>query len=407
MTDNQTNSRSLTIFEPRNVRTLAELAPQSYQDNLLSHTRCLEAGNQLLARVKQEGMSDTLDMDIARFIEKAKVTVRKMNGKRTPVTQLFDQIRKVYTSLENDIDPTKTDSIPNQLQAYRNDYARRKQEEEERRRRDEAMRQAKENARQRYRTDVETDYLSQLNALINTAVNELNDLDRSINLDNLDNFAAVADSIKAFNCELSDEWCATCASTAHRPPQLTPDECRAIQAAVMSSLAPSLKEKYLLELQDTRQTILDRLPSKKTELQRIAKASAQEAQRIKAEMEQRERAEAERKEAELRERQQQEAAQKQLQSQRQEMDSLFGMPATPTAAYIPKTQVKKKAVVSNPDDVMKIVSFWWSQEGCRRSLEDLCKDFRKQINFANAAANSKDNPMFITGLQYADEIKAK
>ena len=71
------NKQAMTIFEPHNVRTLAELAPQSYRDNLLSHTRCLEAGNQLLARVKQEGMTDALDMDIAKYIDKAKITVRK------------------------------------------------------------------------------------------------------------------------------------------------------------------------------------------------------------------------------------------------------------------------------------------------------------------------------------------
>ena len=58
----------------------------------------------LLLRVKKEGMTDALDMEIAKFIEKAKVTVKKMNDRRTPVTQLFDQIRKVYTSMENDGD---------------------------------------------------------------------------------------------------------------------------------------------------------------------------------------------------------------------------------------------------------------------------------------------------------------
>ncbi|MDE5653610.1 MAG: hypothetical protein K2I48_09145, partial [Muribaculaceae bacterium] len=58
-------STALTIFEPANVQTLARLAPQSYQENLLSHTRCLEVGSALLLRVRNEGMSDDLDMQIA------------------------------------------------------------------------------------------------------------------------------------------------------------------------------------------------------------------------------------------------------------------------------------------------------------------------------------------------------
>ena len=49
------NAQALTIFEPRNVQTLAELAPRSYRDNQLSHTRCLEVGSALLLKVRKEG----------------------------------------------------------------------------------------------------------------------------------------------------------------------------------------------------------------------------------------------------------------------------------------------------------------------------------------------------------------
>ena len=64
------NTQALTIFEQKNVQTLAELAPQSYRENQLSHTRCLEVGSALLLRVKKEGMTDALDIEIAKFIEK-------------------------------------------------------------------------------------------------------------------------------------------------------------------------------------------------------------------------------------------------------------------------------------------------------------------------------------------------
>ena len=57
--------------------------------------------------------------------------------------------------------------------------------------------------------------------------------------------------------------------------------------------------------------------------------------------------------------------------------------------------------------MMAIVAFWWSQVGCSMSVEELAKEFKKQINFANAAANSKDNPMFISNVRYEDDVKAK
>lgn len=398
------NSQALTIFEPKNVQQIAELAPQSYKDNSLSHFRCLEAGRQLLERAKTEGMSDALDMEIAKFIEKAKVTVKKMNGKRTPVTQLFDQIRKVYTSMENDVDPTKADSIPNQLQAYRNAFAKKKHEEEERRRRAEAARQAKENAKARYRADVEEDYLKQFNALVNKSINELTDMDKQLTLDN---YEIIFDGIKEYSCELSETWCQTVVSNAYRPAELTPDECRAIQANVMAGLTNRFKEQFPFEVQSTRDDIFDRMPSKKKELERIAKASAEEAAKIKADMEAKEREEAARKEAERKEREKQEATASQLAAQKQEMDGLFGMPVAAPASYQPKTQVKKKVVVETAEDIMKVVAFWWSQVGCTLSMEELCKEFKKQITYANTAANSKDAPMFISDVNYVDDVKAK
>lgn len=398
------NSQSLAIFEPKNVQTIAALAPQSYNENQLSHTRCLEVGRKLLERAKKEGMSDALDMEIAKFIEKAKATVRKMNGKRTPVTQIFDQIRKVYTSMENDVDPSKAGSVPYELQLQRNAFAKKKHEEEEHRRREEAARQAKENAKVRYRADVEADLLNQFNALVNKNINALTDMDKQLTLDN---YEIVYDGIKEYNCEFPEAWCQSVISGAHRPAELTPNECRTIQTEVMSSLTSRFKEQFPFEVQSMRDDIFDRLPSKKKELERIAKASEEEAARIKAEMEAKEREEAARKEAERLEREKQEAAAAKLAAEKQEMDGLFGASVVMPASYQPKTQVKKKIVITSADDVMKIVAFWWSQEGCKKTVEELSKEFKKQITYANNAANSKNGPTFIADVKYEDDVKAK
>ena len=50
-------------------------------------------------------MTDEIDKEAALFIEKARKTVRKMNEKRSPVTKLFDDIRREFTVIENAIDP--------------------------------------------------------------------------------------------------------------------------------------------------------------------------------------------------------------------------------------------------------------------------------------------------------------
>ena len=397
-------STEVAVFEPQNMQMMGEIAIDSYKRNNTSHANTIKRGQELLDRIKVEGMTDELDKDLAEYIRLVGITVKKMNSRRSPVTKMFDMVRKAYTSFENGIDPSKAGTIPYQIQQHRNAFAKKKHEEAERRRREEAARQAKENAKVRYRAEVEDDYVKQFNALVNKSINELTDMDKLLTLDN---YEIIYDGVKEYICELPETWCQTVISGAYRPSELTPEECRAIQANVMAGLVTRFKEQFPFEVQSTRDDILDRLPSKKKELERIAKASAEEAAKIKADMEAKEREEAARKEAERKEREKQEATAAQLSAQKQEMDDLFGLPVAAPASYQPKTQVKKKVVVETADDIMKVVAFWWSQVGCTLTMEELCKEFKKQITYANTAANSKDAPMFISDVNYVDDVKAK
>ena len=147
-------TKALTIFEPKNVGTIAQIAPQAYNENRLSHDRCIEVGNHLFTRAAAEGMSDSLDQEIALYIERAKKTLKKMNAKRSAVTQMFDMIRSAYTTLENEIDVTKKGTVVCNLQSARNAYAAEKQAQLEAARREQMLRQRAEAARAKYAEDV-------------------------------------------------------------------------------------------------------------------------------------------------------------------------------------------------------------------------------------------------------------
>ena len=134
-------SQELVIVKQENIQTIVSAAPQSYQDNKISREKCIEAGQAILAAIQAQGMTDELDQQAAQFIEKARKTVKKMNERRSPVTKLFDDIRKEFTAMENAIDPLKADTIPYQLQQLRNQFAAKKRAEEEERRRREYERQ--------------------------------------------------------------------------------------------------------------------------------------------------------------------------------------------------------------------------------------------------------------------------
>lgn len=396
----------VTIFEPQNVAVIAQAAPQAYKENSISHDRCLQFGQELLDRVNAEGMSDTLDQEIAVFIERARKTLKKMNGKRTAVTQLFDNIRSAYTRLENDVDPAKKGTVAALLQEHRNKYAAKKREEYEAEQRRKQIEQARASAKARYASDVENDLLRQYNALVVSVCNSITDLYKSLTLENYD---TVTESVKKISDQLPEEWFSALRPEVLLPSLLSPQETRTVADEVKQKMHQRFTEQFTFEVSTNRDDILDLLPSKRKELERIAAADAEQAERIKRQMEEHERAEAARREKERLERESKEKAAAELNAQKQEMNDLFGAAEVQVAQYQPKTQVKKRISVLNPEGFMQIVGMWWAQYGSTLTVEELEKIFSKQLTYCNKVANDKQNPVLIQSehIEYVDDVKAK
>ena len=347
-------------------------------------------------------MTDELDKTAATYLERTRRTVKAMTELRSPVTKLFDQVRKEFTALENDIDPTKAGTIPYQLQQLRNMYAAKKREEEDAKRRAEEAKRQADMAREQYRNACEDDYRQKFNDLIVTRINELTDLNSSVNLDN---YKAVYDTVAGYAVELPADWCPP--SSVRMPFNLTADESRNIRGDVMRRLIGQFAEQYRSEIGDYRQEILDKLPSKKSELERAAKASEEEAKRIAEEIKKREAAELARKEAERIAREQEEAKKKEVQKAGAEAASLFDLAQATAPAYQPKTKVTKKIRILNPNGYMQVLMMWWAKEGSRMTDEELAKIFKKQISFCEKVAN-KDGEFISDGsVVYVDDVKAQ
>ena len=383
-----------------NVGVIVRSTPENYSKNQLSCDRCRMAGERLLDEIRTNGMSDELDQTVAKYLEKTRRTVKEMNGRRAPVTQLFDQVRKEFTALENDIDPTKTGTVPYQLQQLRNHYAAKKREQEEARRRAEEAHRLAEMARSKYRTDCIEDYKAKFNDLLNTRVNELTELNSKVTLQTI---KTVYDTVAAFATELPADWRPS--TSVRQPFNLTPEESRKIRAEVMESLLGQFSRQFRAEIGDYRQDILDRLPSKKAELERAAKANAAEAARIKAELAQREAAEAARKEAERKEREQEEAKKAEAIKANTEAVDLFNL--AQVSAYQPKTKVTKKINVTAPSGYMQVLSMWWAKEGSSLPKQDLDRIFKKMITFCEKLANKEGEEIIDPGIEYIEDIKAQ
>lgn len=397
-------SNTPAIIRPENIQTIVQAAPQSYNDNRTSHDRCIDFGRTILDAARAHGMSDDLDRQAAAFIEKARRTVRVMNERRSPVTKLFDEVRSAFTTLENGIDPAKPGTVGHELQRLRDQYAAKKRDEEERRLREETARRQAEEARRRFRADVEDDLKQQFQRLVSDMLDNIARADNELTLENYDATLAALKSSKGYAAKgLPSEWLAQLHTWVRIPAGIKAAE---IENEIKQKLVKQFNEQYSAEVGDALDYAIDRLPSKKANLEKMAQADAGEAARIKAEMEARQRAEAERMEKERAGREAEERRKSGLERKAQEMRSLFDGQAA-AAAYRPKTKVTKRISLLNPEGIMPVISLWWSKEGRALSVDELAKMFKRQITFCERLADKEGVLIQDESVEYVDEVKAK
>lgn len=404
MSDNQ-----LPILRKENVQMIAHSAPDTYNTNALSTQRCADFGQRLLDEIKQHGMSDDLDKRCAEYIDKAKRTVKTMNERRSPITKLFDQIRSEFTGMENQIDPLKKGTVPYMIQQERNTFAAKKREEAERKRQEELRKQQREQALKRYQQEAEDDFRRQFDAQITSDINTLTDINQKLTLEN---FEEGNQRLRTFKVQLGKEWFQNIQCHAHKPYEVSDAEAIQIRQSILNSLYQQFCEQYHAEVGEYRDSIVDALPSKKRELERMAKANAEEQERMRKELEAREAADLRRLDEERKRKEEEAKAAKAVQQSANEMDGLFAQNAVAVAQpaeYQPKTSVKKRIVTESPDGIITMVSFWFAKEGQFLPIDELSKIFKKQITFCEKVANDKNNPELINSpfIRYEEEVKAK
>lgn len=404
----QTQPAALAALNPQGVQAIAQLGPQAVSENTLSRDRCTEAARRLLSRIEEQGgMSESLDLEAATLIERAKKTVRKMNERRAPVTKIFDEVRAAFTALEAEVNPASKDSLPARLQEHRNRFAAAKRAEALRIQQQEAERIARQRAEEACRAEAEEAFKAAFNAYTAACTARISALDASLTTAN---YEETFESIKRISGQFDEEWfAALSAPTDLFGGCLPAGRAEAIASEVKQALHARFAEQFTFEIADYRDTLLERLPSKLAELRRMEQASAEEARQIKAEMEARERAEQLRRAEVLREAEEREKEQARIAQSKQEMDSLFGAAQATLSPSQPRTQVKKRIEVMRPEGFMEVVGLWWSQYGSSLSVEELSKIFSRQITFCNRLANDKARPILIHSphVSYVEDVKAK
>ena len=385
-------------------------APAVLQRNQTSVSACNQAGQALLDTIEAAGgiNTDELDTAVAEYLAKTKITVDNMNKRRKALTQLLSNVSKSFTTLEAAIDVKSPVTIPYRLQQARNKYAAKKLEEQRRREEEARRAQMVENEKAQYRSDISLlleraygDYVSRhisyLNGVMNRAT--LSTYDESVRLiKEASTDFSWSDFVKGVNDTFT---------TCH----ITAETRKSIKNEVASQKKVEFARRYAFEMDELRQSLIDRLPSLRKQLEEqeaLRRTNEAEAKRMEEERQRKAREEAARLE-EARKRQEEEArAKAEADKAAAEVQAAFDFgAANAVSPATQKVKVKKKIKITNPQGFLQVYQMWFTREGINMSMEDLEKVHKKMITFCEKIAN-KDGETIQSGfVKYVDDVTAR
>lgn len=396
------------IIKQNEISDIARIAPDAITNNQTSAQACLDFGEKLL-EMAENRMNDEMDEKLRKYINKSRATVTTMTERRKPVTQLFDNIRSGFTDLERMIDPKVPGTPANRAQKLRDNYARMKLEEEQKRRREAELKAQMEQARTRYRDECEKELFNFFNNKTTQAINRLISLNGSLELSNFD---AVSAEITSFDCNFPVSELSRYTFAVLLPSSLSMQEIQEIQKSVLEK-GKALMDQYSFDVSGQKDSIIQLLPSKYNELSAIEqqkKTDMEAASRRQEEMKRKEQEEHIKQEIARQQEEQRRKQEEELKKRQANVDGLFATSAASMVASSPQKKVKVRKVVTikNSKGYADLFNYWWIGEGQYLSKEELEKVFKKQISFAEKAANQQ-NPDFIKSenIDYVDDVKAK
>lgn len=405
--DVRDNNQLVKVEEFNNIM---RSAPAVLQRNQTSVSACNQAGQALLDTIEAAGgiNTDELDTAVAEYLAKTKITVDNMNKRRKALTQLLSNVSKSFTTLEAAIDVKSSVTIPYRLQQARNKYAAKKLEEQRRREEEARRAQMVENEKAQYRSDISLlleraygDYVSRhisyLNGVMNRAT--LSNYDESVRLiKEASTDFSWSDFVKGVNDTFT-----TCHMTA--------ETRKSIKNEVASQKKAEFARRYAFEMDELRQSLIDRLPSLRKQLEEqeaLRRTNEAEAKRMEEERQRKAREEAARLE-EARKRQEEEArAKAEADKAAAEVQAAFDFgAANAVSPATQKVKVKKKIKITNPQGFLQVYQMWFTREGINMSMEDLEKAHKKMITFCEKIAN-KDGETIQSGfVKYVDDVTAR
>lgn len=367
--------------------------------NIASNEKAKEVAKILLSKIENTTISDTpevrfLDEECKSFLGKVSKTISAMTERRKPITQAFDQIRKHFTELENEL---KTGEEIQAIQDFRNAFARHIAEiaakEEEARRIKAATEQERIETRAYFKQAFTDD-------LVNTLSLAYDSLEEIFNSITLQNIGQKKEEIKNFASEYKP-------ATFIYPGRYytTQEEHDRILAEISPEEIKKNEKEYQEKIIEKIRYYLDRFDSKRKELEEIEQASAAEKERLAKEAEERAKREAEEKRQELLNLTQKQQTAIEAEKTEASLNTLFDQNYSASAANVKKTL---SIEVSNPAGYGQIFMFWFEREGKNLPNEKIEKKSIAQMKkFCEDIANKDGEIITSNFITYKEVVTAK
>ena len=396
------------LIKVEEFTTILQTAPDVLTANKNSVARCNDAGKTLLDTIEAIGEinNDELDTKVSEFIDKAKVTLKKINDRRSPLTQLLTRVSKEFTTLEIEITPTNNNSFVARLQVYRNNYASKKLEElrakEEKARKEREAKEEKSKYRSHLILGLEEHYSKYFNHWSGHLILMYDSI-------TLESFDSIAKQINDFStvypantdfAKFNDNFYAV---------HITNEDKTVIKREVIPGIMEKCVEKYANDISGIKDELTIKLPARKQELKQIEELrakDAEEAKRIEAEAELRAKEEEQKREEERKKQEAEAKLKAETDAQQADIFSSFNAIAAEIPTTTPNAKVTKKIKITNVKGFMEVYQLWFLGEGVNMSLEELEKIHKKFITFAEKVANKEKEFIKSPFVEYIDDVKA-
>jgi hypothetical protein len=396
-TQTTSNETALQTINNESIQRLTTTVQDAIALNEQSLSNAIKVADTILSSIRGAAMEDSpvtrhLDETCKSFLAKVAITEKSMKERREAITRFFDAIRKLFTSMENQLG--KNGEKVAEIRAWRDRFATFLAEEERRKEQERAEKRLHDQELLDLRVAVKRLFLDELEKIQKDATRKIEKIFNSMNLTNV---GSTTSEIKNFNAPMP-----AIATPSMELNRVTRKEFDEIVSAVTPSLEIEAGEQYKKHVEDTARYYLDRVESRRQELVRIAEANEADRKALEKAAEERRIAELERTNKFIADAVEKKKLEAEANKVAEELTLSFD--DAPPPADVKKTLEIK---VNKPQGWAQLFMFWFEREGKTLPNEKFEKfTFARIKKYCEDAANKSGEVITSNLVEYVEKVTA-